>query len=405
MAFDYSELQSQLALRQEQQLYRNRYTLESPQGVEVRVNGKSYLNFCSNDYLGLANHPEIVATVQNKVSELGFGGGASHLVCGHHDSHHQLEEVFAELTGRDSAVLFSTGFMANMGIIQALCDKQDAVIEDKWNHASLIDGGLISGAKFSRYLHNDMNSLQARLEKTQARRKLVCADGVFSMDGDIAPVAQMAQITRDHDGLLLIDDAHGFGCLGENGLGVCEQAGVTQDDVPLLMCTLGKALGSFGALVAGPKVLMDYLVQYARPYIYTTSMPPVVAEATMKSLSLLTDEAWRREKLADNIQCFVSLAKDAGLPLMISETAIQPLLVEDEGLALECQGALQESGYWISAIRTPTVPKGKARLRITLTAEHTQAHIEQLVQQLSEILSRLAPQLMSRLKSSSDGGL
>jgi len=397
MAFDYSELQTQLSKRQQANLYRQRKTVQSPQGALVSVDGESYLNFCSNDYLGLANHPLVKAAAKNAIDLAGFGGGASHLVCGHHDYHHQVESYFAKITGRESALLFSTGFMANLGVIAALCDKQDAVFEDKWNHASLIDGGLLSGAKFQRFLHNDMQSLEKKLARSTARRKLICVDGVFSMDGDKAPLPELAALADKYNALLMVDDAHGFGCLGEKGLGICEEQGLSEAQAPLLMCTLGKALGSFGAVVAGPKVLIDTLVQYARPYIYTTSMPPAVAAATLKSLELLSEEPWRREKLQSNIQRFRAGVSQIGLNLMASDTAIQPLLVGDDALAIACQQYLQEQGIWISAIRPPTVPAGTARLRITLSAEHSDAQIDQLLSALAK-LAKHYPALHSNNK-------
>ena len=385
MPFNYDELQQELADREAESLLRVRTTVDSPQGPELSVEGCRYLNFCSNDYLGFANHASLKTAVQQTVDQSGVGGGASHMICGHHQQHHLLEEEFAALTQRDSALLFSTGFMANVGIVTALCGKHDAVFQDKWNHASLIDGALMSGAKFKRYLHNDMKSLERQLKASDARRKLICVDGVFSMDGDKANLLAMVRLARQYDALLMVDDAHGFGCLGENGLGLCEELGLSQEDVPILMCTLGKGLGSFGALVAGPKVLIDTLVQFARPYIYTTSMPPAIAAATRASLALLNEESWRRVQLNDNIKQFQQGVKHLGLDLMPSETAIQPIVIGDDALAMQCQAFLKEQGIWLSAIRPPTVPKGTARLRVTLTAMHNKAHIETLLSGLKSM--------------------
>ncbi len=379
MPFNYDELQQELADREAENLLRVRTTVASPQGPELTVDGCRYLNFCSNDYLGFANHTSLKTTVKTTVDKSGVGGGASHLICGHHQQHHLLEEEFAALTQRDSALLFSTGFMANVGIVTALCGKDDAVFQDKWNHASLIDGALMSGAKFKRYIHNDMQSLERQLQASDARRKLICVDGVFSMDGDKANLVEMARLARQYDALLMVDDAHGFGCLGENGLGLCEELGLSQEDVPLLMCTLGKGLGSFGALVAGPKVLIETLVQFARPYIYTTSMPPAIAAATRTSLALLSEESWRRKQLHDNIKQFQQGVNHLGLDLMPSETPIQPIIIGDDALAIQCQAFLKEQGIWLSAIRPPTVPKGTARLRVTLTATHSVEQIQTLL--------------------------
>lgn len=381
----WGQLSTQLAQRDAAHLTRKRVNVSSPQGVNLMVDGQSLLCFCSNDYLGLANHPKVAEAFRNASKHYGVGGGASHLVCGHSEEHHLLEEAFAEKTGRDKALLFSTGYMANLGVITALLEKGDAVFEDKWNHASLLDAGLLSGARFQRYLHNDMANLQKRLEKSEARRKLICVDGVFSMDGDLAPLPELAQLAKQHDALLMVDDAHGFGTLGDSGTGCCDWFGLSQDDVPALMCTLGKAMGSFGAVVAGPELLIDSLVQFARPYIYTTSLPPAVAAATRASLQLMDDEVWRREKLADNIRYFRHEAELLDLPLMPSHTAIQPLLIGDDGLAMCWQQALKDKGIWISAIRPPTVPPGTARLRITLSADHEHAHIDTLLAALAEL--------------------
>ena len=382
------QLEQQLQQRQQAHLMRQRHTLESPQGASVQVAGRQLLNFCSNDYLGLANHPKMVEAFTAAANRYGVGGGASHLVCGHTAEHHKLEETFALRSGRDRAILFSTGFMANLGVITALLDKPDAVFEDKLNHASLLDGGLMSGAKFQRFLHNDVASLEKRLLKTDARRKLVCVDGVFSMDGDKAPVKALAQTAKKHGALLMVDDAHGIGTLGKTGMGICEEQGLSQDDVPILMVTLGKAMGSFGALVAGPDVLIETLMQFARPYIYTTAMPPAVAAASSQAFLLLDEEQWRREHLQKLIDYFVKEARAIGLPLMPSSTAIQPLLLGDEATALQWQQALKDAGLWISAIRPPTVAKGTARLRITLTAGHSFDEVDQLLAALKDQLQR-----------------
>jgi 8-amino-7-oxononanoate synthase len=384
-----TELEAQLQQREAQHLKRSRAVVESASGTHVQVDGKTLLCFCSNDYLGLANHPKVVEAFVAAAKQYGVGSGASHLVSGHTALHHQLEETFARITGREKALLFSTGYMANMGVITALLDKQDAIFEDKLNHASLLDGGLLSGAKFQRYLHNDMTSLEKHLEKTSSRRKLICVDGVFSMDGDIARLPELAKLAHEYDALLMVDDAHGFGVLGENGLGCCDALALTVSQVPLLMCTLGKALGTFGALVAGPETLIETLVQYARPYIYTTALPPAVAAATIMSLKLLDTEAWRRDKLQELITFFRQEAALIGLPLMPSTTAIQPLLIGDEAMALKWQEQLKQAGFWISAIRTPTVAKGAARLRITFSANHTKADIQQLLDTLNTLQKRL----------------
>lgn len=385
----WGQLEQQLEQRRKADLTRTRVLVDSAQGARVIVNGNSLLCFCSNDYLGLANHPKVTAALTEASKTFGVGGGASHLVCGHSRQHHQLEEEFAQRSGRDKALLFSTGYMANLAVLTALLDKQDAVFEDKLNHASLLDGGLMSGARFQRFLHNDMDNLEARLQKSSARRKLICVDGVFSMDGDKAPVKQLSTLAQQHDALLMVDDAHGIGTLGPTGMGLCEEQGLTQKDVPILMATLGKGLGSYGAIVAGPTLLIDTLVQFARPYIYTTAMPPAVAAATRQSLRLLDEEGWRREHLQALIAVFKKEMALLGLPLMDSDTAIQPLIIGAESLAMQWQHRLQDLGVWVTAIRPPTVAKGTARLRITLSAAHSMEDLHILLKALQQLQQEL----------------
>ncbi|MGB0733818.1 MAG: aminotransferase class I/II-fold pyridoxal phosphate-dependent enzyme, partial [Pontibacterium sp.] len=298
------DLSNELNDRKTKALYRSRRVLESPQAPTVQVDGQDYLAFCSNDYLGLANHPKVREAFKRGIDEYGVGGGASHLVNGHSEAHHQLEEALAEFTGRPKALLFSNGYMANLGAVNGLLGKQDAVFEDRLNHASLLDAGLLSGARFQRYLHNDSVSLDTKLGKTDARRKLVVTDGVFSMDGDLAPLPSLCDVARKHDAWVMVDDAHGFGCLGAQGGGCAEYFDLGINDVQVLIGTLGKGFGTAGAFVAGSEELIETLVQFARTYIYTTSMPPAVAVATLESLKLLKTENWRREKLASLIKQF-----------------------------------------------------------------------------------------------------
>ncbi|KEZ73573.1 8-amino-7-oxononanoate synthase, partial [Pseudomonas syringae pv. syringae FF5] len=306
--------------------------LQSPQGPQVIVDGQPLLAFCNNDYMGLANHPEVIAAWQAGAERWGVGGGASHLVIGHSAPHHELEEALAELTGRPRALLFSNGYMANLGAVTALVGQGDTVLEDRLNHASLLDAGLLSGARFSRYLHNDVSSLEARLEKSVGDT-LVVTDGVFSMDGDIADLPALARATRAKGAWLMVDDAHGFGPLGANGAGIIEHFGLSMDDVPVLVGTLGKSFGTSGAFVAGSEELIETLIQFARPYIYTTSQPPALACATLKSLQLLRTEHWRREHLMRLIQQFRRGAEQIGLQLMDSFTPIQPIMIGDASRA------------------------------------------------------------------------
>ncbi|MCM2320560.1 MAG: 8-amino-7-oxononanoate synthase, partial [Pseudomonas sp.] len=364
-------------------LFRQRPLLQSPQGPEVVVDGQPLLAFCSNDYLGLANHPEVIRALQQGAEKWGVGGGASHLVVGHSQPHHELEEALAEFTGRPRALLFSTGYMANLAAVTALVGQGDSVLEDRLNHASLLDGGLLSGARFSRYLHNDADSLARRLDKAEGNR-LVVSDGVFSMDGDLADLPALAATAKARGAWLMVDDAHGFGPLGATGGGIVEHFGLGIDEVPVLVGTLGKAFGTAGAFVAGSEELIETLIQFARPYIYTTSQPPAVACATLQSLQLLRSEDWRREHLNALIARFRAGATALGLELMDSPTPIQPILIGDSARAVEFSRLLRERGLLVGAIRPPTVPAGTARLRVTLSAAHTTEQVDRLLAALGE---------------------
>ncbi len=369
----------------QQDLYRSRRVIDGPQSVVLNVNGKSVINFSSNDYLGLANHPEVVAAFKMAVDQYGVGSGSAHLICGHSRAHHALEEELAEFTGREKALLFSTGYMANVGVISALVGRGDYVLEDRLNHASLLDGGLLSRAQFSRFKHADYADLQAHILNS-AGRKLVVSDGVFSMDGDLADLPLLVELVDQYQAGLLIDDAHGFGVLGKNGGGIVEHFGLTQNQVPILMGTLGKAFGTFGAFVAGSDELIQWLIQKARSYVFTTALPPAVAEATRTSLRLLQTESWRREHLQALIARFRLGALQQGLQLMDSFTPIQPILVGDSQQAMTISSALLERGFLLSPIRPPTVPKGTARLRVTFSAEHQYHQVDALLDALSKVI-------------------
>lgn len=378
---------AQLALLREQGLYRSRRVIDAPQGVMVHCDGRELLNFCSNDYLGLANHPDIIAAFKSSADHYGVGSGSAHLVCGHNTAHHALEEELAAFVGRERALLFSTGYMANLGVIAALFGRADAVFEDRLNHASLLDGGLMSGAKFKRYRHADSEHLDTLLsQQTEAEQRLIVSDGVFSMDGDLAPLPALAETARRHRAWLMIDDAHGLGVLGKRGGGVVEHFGLDQDAVPLLIGTLGKSFGTFGAFAAGSTDLIDMLIQKARTYIYTTALPPAVAEATRAALRIVISENWRREKLQALAVRFMQGAAQLGLSLMPSQSAIQPLLIGDSLRALQLSEALLQQGILLSAIRPPTVPHGSARLRITFSAMHEEVHIDRLLDALEMLL-------------------
>ncbi|MDD5391913.1 MAG: 8-amino-7-oxononanoate synthase [Thiothrix sp.] len=378
----FTKLRTELEARRSRHLYRETRTADSPQQPHVVVNGKRMLTFCSNDYLGLANHPDVIRAFQQAANTYGVGSGAAHLVNGHFRPHQQLEEALAEFTGRDRALLFSTGYMANLGVVNALLDgRKDRVYADRLNHASLIDAGLLSGAKLTRYPHNNTVHLRQRLlaqEDADATR-LILTDGVFSMDGDVAPVQKLALIAREHDAWLMVDDAHGIGVLGKTGAGLLEAEGLSQDDVPILMGTLGKALGTAGAFVAGSNDLIEYLIQTARTWIYTTAQPPAIAAATLVSLQLAQTETWRREHLQALIQQFRQGAAQLGLPLMPSDTPIQPILIGSSEQAMEISRKLEAQGILVTAIRPPTVPANTSRLRVTLSAAHSAQDVEQLL--------------------------
>ncbi len=377
-------LQARLAERREQSLYRQRLTLDSAQGRTIRVNGDSLLCFCSNDYLGLANHPRLVQAQIDAVQQYGTGSGASHLVVGHSRLHHELEDRLAALTGRSRALLFSSGYMANLGVITTLVARGDSIFEDRLNHASLLDGGLLSGARFKRFAHNDCAALEAQLQKAPAEvGKLVVVDAVYSMDGDRAPLVELAHLCEQYQATLMADDAHGLGVFGPEGAGTVADLGLSVRQVPVLMGTLGKALGTAGAFVAGDDELIESLVQFARSYIYTTAIPPATAAATLAALDVLREENWRQQHLHRLISIFQSSARQRELPIMASDSAIQPLLVGDAGKALQISERLREQGVLVTAIRPPTVPAGTARLRVALSAAHQESDIEQLVDALS----------------------
>jgi 8-amino-7-oxononanoate synthase len=379
-------LQTQLDQRQQQFLYRHRTNVASGCDSVLQVEGKSLVNFCSNDYLGLASHPDIAAALKAGVDQYGTGSGASHLISGHSNAHHQLEEQLAEFTGRPRALLFSTGYMANLGLINALVNRRDLVLEDQLNHASLLDGGHLSRADYKRYKHNNMQQLDYLLEQSNASRKLIVTDGVFSMDGDVAPLAEMSALAAQHNGWLMVDDAHGIGVLGATGGGIVEQQGLTMEQVPILMGTLSKSFGTFGAFVAGSEALIETLIQFARTYIYTTALPPAIACASSASLQLVRNQHWRREKLHNLIGQFRNGAEQIGLRLMDSNTPIQPILINDDQLVSTVNQQLRDKGFMVGAIRPPTVPAGTGRLRITLSANHSDEQIDQLLEALDSCL-------------------
>jgi 8-amino-7-oxononanoate synthase len=380
-------LRGQIGEIERQGLYRRRRIVEGPQGAEMIVDGCRVVNFCSNDYLGLANHPTVARAFREGAGRYGVGAGAAHLVCGHGRAHHALEEELAEFTGRERALLFSTGYMANLGVISALVGRGEEVFEDRLNHASLLDAARLSDARLRRYPHADPAALKRELDTSVGKRCLIATDGVFSMDGDLAPLRALALLAKQSGALLMVDDAHGLGTIGDGGRGSPARFGLTQDDVPVLVGTLGKAFGTFGAFVAGSADLIEYLIQRGRTYIYTTALPQAVAEATRASLRLVREESWRREKVNALVSRFRTGAARIGLRLMASDTPIQPVLVGDNESAVRASEVLLSAGFLVAAIRPPTVPAGTARLRFTFTAEHTEAQVDRLL----EVLTGLPP--------------
>jgi 8-amino-7-oxononanoate synthase len=367
-----------------------------PPGAAIHSQGRRLVDFCSNDYLGLARHPEVITALQRAAGEWGVGSGAAHLVTGHTRAHAALEAALAAHTGRERALLFSTGYMANLGVLTALAARHDRVLGDRLNHASLIDAAKLSGARVERYAHADASSARALLERTgegegdAERAAVIATDGVFSMDGDLAPLRELAALAREHAAWLVVDDAHGLGVLGANGAGSLEHFSLTVRDVPVLVGTLGKAFGTFGAFVAGENDVIELILNQARTYIYTTAMPPALAAATGAALEVAQRESWRRARVLALAQRFRERAAREDLTLAASSTPIQPVRLGTTRRALAVSEALRERGFWVAAIRPPTVPVGAARLRVTLSAEHTEAQVDALVEALAESCAMVA---------------
>ena len=379
-----AELHAELAALEASGLRRQRRTLETPQRARVVVDGREYVAFCSNDYLGLAAHPELIEAAREGAARFGVGAGASHLLLGHSAAHHALEQRLGAFVGLPRALLFSTGYMANLGAVTALMGREDAVFADRLNHASLNDAVLLSRAGFKRYPHLDLAALERQLAASHARRKLIVTDAVFSMDGDIAPVTELVELARRHDAWLLLDDAHGFGVLGPDGRGTLAHSGSGSERV-IYMATLGKAAGVYGAFVAGAAEMVEALVQRARPYLYTTATPPLLAHVLMKSLDLIRDGG----ALRDRLQALIARLRDRLKPqrwqLMPSQTAIQPLVIGSNDETVAVSESLARDGFLVPAIRPPTVPQGTARLRISLSAAHEPSDVERLADALNAL--------------------
>jgi len=369
-------------LRQEH-LFRIRNISSAAQQIEPIINGRKVLSFCSNDYLGLANHPKITEALINGAKKYGVGTGASHLIIGHHKCHHALEEELTEFIGCERTLLFSTGYMANLGVVSALANRDTTIFEDRLNHASLVDASILSHAQLKRYKHLDTNELDKKLTDEKNAAKFILSDGVFSMDGTITPVTDLQALAKKYDARLIIDDAHGIGVLGKEGKGCTENQLATKT---ILIGTLGKAFGTFGAFVAADKDTIEWCIQHARTYIYTTALPPSLAEATRASLRLVCEEPWRREILQTLVMRFRKHAEQVGLPIANSTTPIQPIVIGSSVAALKISADLLSKGIIVSAIRPPTVAQNSARLRISFSATHTKAHVDRLVELLAKII-------------------
>lgn len=362
-------------------LLRTRHPVAGDQGAELEVEGRRLVAFASNDYLGLAAHPKLIAAVVEAVQRFGVGSGASHLISGHHEEHERTDAELARFVGMPKALSFSTGYMANTGVIPALVGRGDAVFSDALNHACLIDGARLSRAEVHVYPHADPDALERALVRSSAPNKLVVSDAVFSMDGDIAPVRELVDLCERHDAWLYLDDAHGFGVLGPNGEGTLAHFGVRSERI-VYMGTLGKAAGVSGAFVAGEAAMIDWLVQRARTYVFTTAMPPMLAAAVRASLEVFRSEPWRRQRLRDHVALLRRRLRDLPWTLLESSTAVQPLVVGDNARVMQLMESLWERGFWVPGIRPPTVPEGSARLRISLTAGHTAEQVADLADAL-----------------------
>ena len=375
-----------LAALQRNNLLRHRRVLDSPQGAHAIVDGREVLNFSSNDYLGLANHPRLRAAAHAAIDAYGVGAGASPLVTGQQRVHHDAELRFAAFTGLPQALLFASGYAANLGILAALCDRHAEIFADRLNHACLNDGAILSRAAFTRYPHLDLDALAARLAASRAEVRLVATDAVFSMDGDLAPVPELLALCERHDAWLLLDDAHGIGVLGTGGHGVLEHFGVRSPRI-VYMATLGKALGGYGAFVGGAPEVIEWLIQRARTYIYSTALPPMAAASAIAAMDLIDADRTIVERLRERIGDFRAAAQAGGLRLGASPSAIQPLVMKDAAQALEASAKLLDRGYCVPAIRPPSVPEGTSRLRISLCAAHTRVNVEGLARALVESLA------------------
>ena len=381
-------LKLELEQRKTDGLMRQRRLLDSPQAEHIVANGKPYLSFCSNDYLGLANHPSLIAAMQAAAGDSGVGSGASNLITGHHRYHDELEKKLAEFVDMPAALLFSTGYMANIGVLGALVGRGDAIFADKLNHACLNDGGYYSLADFKRFAHNDVVALEKLLKSSTAKQKFIAVDAVFSMDGDIAPIPDYLRLCEQYDAYLYVDDAHGFGVLGEHGQGCLSHFNIKSPRI-IMMATLGKAAGVAGAFVAAQQVVIDYLIQNARSYVYSTPAPPALSATLIQSVTLIEQGDDLRAHLQHLIATLKAHLQLKNWVLMPSDTAVQPLVIGSNHAAVGLSEHLQKLGFLVPAIRPPTVPKNTARLRISLSAAHSEQDVIKLAIALNHAESEL----------------
>ncbi len=380
-----SSISQQLTELKQQGAYRQRRPLSSPQGIEVVIDGKTFLSFCSNDYLGLANDSRVCQAAKEAITNYGVGSGASQLISGYSSLHASLEEQLSEFLGYQRCVLFSSGYLANLGVISAFSSRHGLILEDRLNHASLIDAAKYAGGDLKRYRHRDINHAKDIIYSSQAESRLIVSDGIFSMEGSIAPIEQLYQLKSRKTDKLIIDDAHGIGVLGKHGRGSLEHKNIATSKVDILIGTFGKSFGSSGAFVLGGNDTIDYLIQKARTLIYTTAPPAALAAAAKQSLNIVINEPERRQRLHTNIQYFRKALSETKLELLDSITAIQTIIIGENKQTLQLSKQLEKRGLLVLAIRPPTVPKNTARLRITLSSEHSQQQIDQLVYALLEL--------------------
>ena len=381
----YNDLQNKLSLYQKQGLARQTIAFSDRDKDSIHINDDRYINFTSNDYLGISNHPEITKAFIKGVESFGFGSCSSVLVSGYSSIQQKLEEQFAEFVGRDRAIFFNSGYMANLGVITALASRKSVIFSDKFCHASLLDGILLSKAKHFRYQHQNIEHL--KYLASIACPDIIITESIFSMEGSITQIADIVEIAKENKSLLLVDDAHGIGVLGENGGGICEEVNLSQDDIPCLITSCSKALGGFGAMVSGRTELIEMILQFAKSYRCTTSLPPAICQGLLASLTVIRTEQWRRDKLKENIQTFIEESGKLGLELVASDmTPIKSILAYDNKRAVVAQKFLLTKGFLVACIRPPTVPAKSARIRISLSCHHTEKQIIEMLSHLERCL-------------------